>query len=65
LNDFRAGEKRELEGYGWVDRQNGVVRIPVERAMTLLLERGLPNNEPQGQVNGVTQAGPTSQGQNR
>lgn len=65
LNDFRAEEKHELEGYGWVDRQKGVVRIPVERAMTLLLERGLPNNEPPGQVNGATQAGQQSQGQNR
>ena len=65
LNDFRAEEKGELESYGWMDRQKGVVRIPVERAMALLLERGLPGAEPPGRKNGGTQPGPTSQGQNR
>ncbi|MEP7071670.1 MAG: hypothetical protein ABI839_04735 [Verrucomicrobiota bacterium] len=37
----RAREK-ELHSYGWVDRKAGVARIPIERAMELLLERGLP-----------------------
>jgi hypothetical protein len=32
-----------LEGYQWVDEQAGVVRIPIERAMELLAERGLPS----------------------
>jgi hypothetical protein len=27
-----------LEGYAWVDRTKGRVRIPVERAMGLLVE---------------------------
>lgn len=35
-------QKTELDTYGWVDRQNGVVRIPIDRAMELLLKRGLP-----------------------
>lgn len=38
----RAREKAELNSYGWVDRQGGIVRIPVTRAMQLLVERGLP-----------------------
>jgi hypothetical protein len=42
LNDFRANEETELSTYGWIDRTAGVVRIPVTRAMELLLERGLP-----------------------
>ena len=37
-----ALERSALEGYAWVDQQAGVVRIPVERAMELLAERGLP-----------------------
>jgi hypothetical protein len=42
LQAFRDSEKRQLETYGWVNRPAGVVRIPVERAMDLILERGLP-----------------------
>ena len=34
-----------LNGYGWVDKANGVVHIPIERAMQLTLERGLPVRE--------------------
>ena len=30
-----------LSGYGWVDEGAGVVHIPIERAMDLLLERGV------------------------
>ena len=32
----------ELNSYGWVDRTNGIVRIPIDRAMDLILQRGLP-----------------------
>ncbi len=42
LAAFRAKEEAELHSYGWVDRKAGVVRIPIDRAMELLLERGLP-----------------------
>jgi hypothetical protein len=38
----RAEELRTLSSYGWVDERAGVVRIPIERAKELLLERGLP-----------------------
>jgi hypothetical protein len=31
-----------LNNYGWVDKEAGVVRIPIERAIELTLERGLP-----------------------
>jgi len=37
-----AQQQQELEGYAWEDRKAGVVRIPIERAMDLLLEKGLP-----------------------
>ena len=42
LQEVRADEEALLHTYGWVDQQAGVVRIPIDRAMTLLLERGLP-----------------------
>jgi hypothetical protein len=46
LREMRARETAALESYGWVDRQKGIVHIPVERAMELLVERGLPKTEP-------------------
>jgi hypothetical protein len=42
LVDYQAREKEQLASYGWVDREKGVVRIPIDRAMDLLVERGLP-----------------------
>jgi hypothetical protein len=31
-----------LTTYGWMDQNAGVVRLPIERAKELILERGLP-----------------------
>jgi hypothetical protein len=42
LMALRAREDAELNGYGWVDHSNGIVRIPIARAMDLILARGLP-----------------------
>jgi hypothetical protein len=42
LQQLRAAEEAVLQSYGWVDQAAGVVRLPIERAMELLLERGLP-----------------------
>ena len=40
--EFRAAEEAYLNSYGWIDRLNGVVRIPADRALELVLQRGLP-----------------------
>jgi hypothetical protein len=42
LKQLRADEAKVLASYGWVDRANGVVRIPVDRAIDLIVEQGLP-----------------------
>lgn len=42
LQALRAREDAALHGYAWVDRQAGVVRIPIERAIEVLADRGLP-----------------------
>ena len=42
LRQYKAAQDEILSSYGWVDRQAGVVRIPVERAMDILLQRGFP-----------------------
>jgi len=37
---LRAEEEKILSTYDWVDRGAGVVRIPIDQAMRLLVERG-------------------------
>ena len=49
LADFRAKEEAEMNGYGWVDRTTGRVRVPIERAKELFLRetsRGARNAAP-------------------
>ena len=45
LRDLRAGEDAVLDSYGWVDRNAGVVRIPIDEAIRLTLQRGLPTRQ--------------------
>ena len=33
---YRAEKQRRLNEYAWVDREHGVVRIPIQRAMQIL-----------------------------
>ena len=40
LNEARNQQRSELDTYGWVDRSHGIVHIPIDRAMDLILERG-------------------------
>lgn len=61
IKDFRLKEEQTLNSYGWVDEKAGVVRIPIERAMQLLAQRGLPTTPkagtvPPSDVNTATQA---------
>ena len=39
IREHRAIEAELIDSYQWIDREHGVVRIPVERAMELLVER--------------------------
>ena len=41
LRALRTKEDAVLSSYGWVDRTSGIVRIPIERAIDLVAERGL------------------------
>jgi len=40
--DLHAREDLLLDNYSWADRAHGKVRIPIERAMELIAQRGLP-----------------------
>jgi hypothetical protein len=53
LQKYLSRERKVLNTYGWVDRKNGIVRIPIQRAMTILLQQGLPvrnSKTPRGAV---------------
>lgn len=42
LAERHNAELAQLGGYGWVDKAAGVARIPIQRAITLVAESGLP-----------------------
>jgi hypothetical protein len=45
IEQLRQREEQALTTYGWVDKNAGVVRIPVSRAIDLMVERGLPQTK--------------------
>jgi hypothetical protein len=47
LNGILLNEEQKLYSYGWMDEKAGTIHIPIERAMDLIVERGLPVR-PQG-----------------
>lgn len=38
LDEMHAREASELETYGWIDKANGVVRLPMQRAIELTIQ---------------------------
>ena len=42
MDAIRAREAKDLNTYQMMDKSKGVVRIPIERAMELIAQRGLP-----------------------
>jgi hypothetical protein len=55
LNDILTNEEKTLYTYGWVDEKAGVAHIPIDRAMDLIVQRGLPVR-PQGATGEVAPA---------
>ncbi len=45
-NLYHLSDQETLNSYGWVDQKAGIARIPINKAMDLLVERGLPWKEP-------------------
>jgi hypothetical protein len=41
LREIRADEAEQLEGYGWVDQSQGLVHVPIDEAIDMLLEQGV------------------------
>jgi hypothetical protein len=42
LQQLRAAEDAALNRYHWLDQEKGIVGIPIDRAITVLAEKGLP-----------------------
>lgn len=55
LKAMKAAEDLILNGYGWVDQQHGIARIPINRAIDLLSQRGLPSR-PQAEMTSASTA---------
>lgn len=51
LAEYRARENAAVNSYRWVDRANGVVSIPIDRAIQIVAEQGIP---PQPAPNNMT-----------
>ncbi len=63
MRELTESAEKTLSSYGWVDREGGIARIPIEQAMKILAARGLPAR-PQGETQTETgmhadQAGPS------
>jgi hypothetical protein len=43
---YQAAQRGRLEGYAWADKERGLVRIPVSRAMAMIAARGAAAYEP-------------------
>lgn len=46
MDQMIADEAKHLASYGWLDRDQGVVRIPVSEAKKIIIARGLPVRQP-------------------
>jgi hypothetical protein len=61
LNDERLREENTLSTYDYVDKNAGTVRIPIDRAMDLIVQRGLPVRE-ESAIHVVAPAQPKKKG---
>lgn len=53
---LRLGETEKLTSYGWVDKEGGIARLPIDRAMEVMLQRGFASRAEGGNaLNVVTQ----------
>jgi len=56
LKDYCAAQQGQVNSYGWIDQRLHVVRIPIDRAMDLVLKNGLPTRSSAPPAAGVTMA---------
>ena len=56
MKAMRQEEEARLKSYGWIDQEKGIVHIPIERAIDMLAEQGLPARPRKAQSTGESRA---------
>jgi hypothetical protein len=64
LNQIRLNEESVLSTYGYIDQSAGTVHIPIERAMDLIAQRGLPVRGQAGATGATTSAASSAHAEN-
>ena len=41
IQQLRMSEDKRMSTFGWIDQNNGVVRIPIEKAITMVVKNGV------------------------
>lgn len=58
MREFRRAEEQKLHSYGWVDREQGIVHIPIETAIEKVLTSGAlvarPSGADESELTGAT-----------
>ncbi len=62
IHDLRAEEAAKTDHASWVDKDKGVVRIPISAAMEKVLSEGLPQSSTHGAPQSVTGVDPAAPG---
>ena len=58
--ELQAREQQNLENYAWTDKNTNAARVPIERAIDLLLQKGLPSRPNAGSPEPPRPAGSNS-----
>lgn len=58
MNKLRAHEDEILNSYGWADQASGKVRIPIDKAIGVVAETGLPTRPAQAPPAGAKPSAP-------
>jgi hypothetical protein len=45
LKALRTHETEVLDDYGWVDRKAGIVRVPIDKAIDMVVKNGVPKGK--------------------
>jgi len=62
LEQLRAKEEKELTSYGWVDAKAGIVHIPIDEAIKIVAQHGVPKAIPAPSPSPGAEASPSAGG---
>jgi hypothetical protein len=46
LQQVRATQEAQLNSYGWVNKSAGIIHMPIDQAMQIIAEHGVPTRAP-------------------